>query len=336
MGSFHVGGRIVEVNGKPVREIVRQPGGPLAKLDPNGQYMVEQMYVQYFLPKNRKGKLPLLMWHGGGLTGVTYEVDAGRPRRLDEHLHPQGLGRLHLRRGRARALRLRVARHVAVGADFLTYQDPFERFRIGEGEGSWNADPAKRKVLPGSQFPVEAYDNYMKQSVPRWLSTDKAIIAAYIALVDKVCPCVMLVHSQGGAFGFKVAEQRPDKVKAIVAVESATAGNRRQGADAEEHAGADDLRRLRRSASALVGVQENRHGVRRCHQGRRRHGRLDQPSGHRHQGQFAHADAGQEQCARSPRSSRNGWSAKGWSIDRSTRTTTMKNWEEFNAHWCSL
>ena len=40
MGSFHVGGRIAEVSGKPVRMIVRQPGGPLTKLDPNGQYMV--------------------------------------------------------------------------------------------------------------------------------------------------------------------------------------------------------------------------------------------------------------------------------------------------------
>jgi len=28
MGSFHVGGRIAEVRGKPVREIVRVPGGP--------------------------------------------------------------------------------------------------------------------------------------------------------------------------------------------------------------------------------------------------------------------------------------------------------------------
>src|SRR5262245_45951526 len=69
MGSFHVGGRVVEISGKPVREIVRQPGGPLTRLDPNGQYMVEQMYVQYFLPKERKGKLPLLMWHGGGRSG---------------------------------------------------------------------------------------------------------------------------------------------------------------------------------------------------------------------------------------------------------------------------
>jgi len=107
---------------------------------------------------------------------------------------------------------------------FLNYQDPYERFRIGQGAGSWNADPAKRKPMPGTQFPVEAYDNYMKQSVPRWLSTDKAVVAAYVALVDKVCPCVLMTHSQGGHFGFLVAEQRPDKIKAIVAVESASAG----------------------------------------------------------------------------------------------------------------
>ena len=80
-------------------------------------------------------------------------------------------------------------------------------------------------MLPGNQFPVEAYDNYMKQTVPRWLSTDKAVVDAYLALVDKVCPCVLLLHSQGGAFGFKVAEQRSDKIKAIVAVESASAGD---------------------------------------------------------------------------------------------------------------
>ena len=65
----------------------------------------------------------------------------------------------------------------------------------------------------------------MKQSVPRWLSTDDAIIAAYVALMDKVCPCVLLLHSQGGAFGFKVAEQRPDKVKALIAIEPAGLGD---------------------------------------------------------------------------------------------------------------
>ena len=224
MGSFHIGGRIAEVTGKEVRMIVRQPGGPQTKYDPNGQFMVEQMYVQYFLPQNRKGKVPLLMWHGGGLTGVTYETTPdGR----------EGWLNMFVRKGWDTYVSDAVERGRSGFASpdvwpseptFLNYQDPYERFRIGQGEGSWNADPQKRKPIPGTQFPVEAYENYMKQSVPRWLSTDDAIIAGYVALVDKICPCVVLMHSQGGAFGFKVAEKRPDKFKAIVAIESATAG----------------------------------------------------------------------------------------------------------------
>jgi hypothetical protein len=131
--------------------IVRQPGGPQTKLDPNGQYMVEQMYVQYFLPRQRKGKLPLLMWHGGGLTGVTYEsTPDGR----------EGWLNLFVRKGWDVYVSDAVERGRAGFAPpdvwtseptFLTYADPFERFRIGDGEGSWNSDPAKQKVLAGSQ-----------------------------------------------------------------------------------------------------------------------------------------------------------------------------------------
>jgi len=80
-------------------------------------------------------------------------------------------------------------------------------------------------VTPGNQFPVEAYDQFMKQVVPRWLSTDDAVTAAYTELVDKICPRVLLFHSQGGLFGFKVAQARPDKIKAIIALESTGAGN---------------------------------------------------------------------------------------------------------------
>ena len=224
MGSFHVGGRIAEVSGKDVKMIQRQPGGPMTKLDPNGQYMVEQMYVQYFLPKQKKGKLPLLMWHGGGLTGVTYESTPDGREGWENFFVRAGWDTYvsdAVERGRSGFASPDVWKGEPI---FLTYQDPYERFRIGDGEGSWNADPSKRRVLPGSQFPVEAYENYMKQSVPRWLSTDEAILKGYLALIDKVCPCVILAHSQGGNFAFLAAEQRPEKIKAIVAVESATAG----------------------------------------------------------------------------------------------------------------
>jgi pimeloyl-ACP methyl ester carboxylesterase len=43
--------------------------------------------------------------------------------------------------------------------------------------------------------------------------------------VDKVCPCVILFHSQAGQFGYKVAQARPEKIKALIAVEPAAVGD---------------------------------------------------------------------------------------------------------------
>lgn len=225
MGSFHVGGRIAELSGLPVQDIVRVPGGPTSKLDPNGRYPVEQMYVQYFLVQNRKGKWPLLMWHGGGLTGVTYETTPdGREGWRDMFIRKGWDVYISdaVERGRSSFASPDIWKSQPV---FLTQTDPWERFRIGPGAGSFDADPAKRKLLPGNQFPIEAFDAFTKQIVPRWLSTDDAVLAAYVALIDKVCPCVLLTHSQGGVFGFKAAEARPDKIKGIVSVEAASAGN---------------------------------------------------------------------------------------------------------------
>ena len=59
----------------------------------------------------------------------------------------------------------------------------------------------------------------MKQGVPRWVTNDAATLAAYDALVQKVCPCIVVVHSQGGNFGFTAALNAPDKIKALIAVE---------------------------------------------------------------------------------------------------------------------
>src|SRR5260370_30266514 len=60
MGSFHIGGRDVEITGKPVKEGVFTPGGVPAKVDLNGTYSVEALYVQRFLPANRRRAVPLL------------------------------------------------------------------------------------------------------------------------------------------------------------------------------------------------------------------------------------------------------------------------------------
>src|SRR5712671_3993454 len=223
IGSFHIGGRIIDISGQPIKEVVFTPGGVPAKMDPNGAYQVEQMYVQYFLPQNRKGKLPLLIWHGGGLSGVTYETkpDGG-----------EGWLTMFVRKGWDVYISDAVERGRSGWTNtfkgdpiFLPMGDPWERFRMGP-PGSWNDDKAKRATYAGMQFPIEAYEQFMKQGVPRWVTTDDQIVAAYIELVDKVCPCIVLVHSQAGNFGFRVAEARPDKVKALVAVEPSVPGSK--------------------------------------------------------------------------------------------------------------
>jgi hypothetical protein len=225
MGSFHVGGRDAVIEGRPVREMALTPGGVPAKFDPNGTYQVGQMYVQYFIPSHPRGALPILLWHGGGLTGVTYETKPdGQPGWLDYFVR-KGWATYNsdaVERGRSGfAMYPEVFKSEPV---FLTKANPFERFRIGQGPGSYDADPAKRRLLPGSQFPAEAYDQFTKQNVPRWTTTDDDTIAAYTELVDKVCPCVVLVHSQAGLFGARVAQARPGKVRALVMVEPAATG----------------------------------------------------------------------------------------------------------------
>src|SRR3954467_12084175 len=216
LGSFPIRGRQPALSGQPVREVLFTPGGVPAKVDPNGTYQVEQMYAQYFLVQNPKGKLPLLLWHGGGLTGVTYETKPdGNPGWLNYFLRHGWDTYISdaMERGRSGWTDKFKGEPV-----FLPLGDPWERFRLGP-TGSWNAEKPKRVTYPGVQFPLEAYEQFMKQGVPRWVTTDDQIVAAYIELVDKICPCVVLVHSQAGSFGFKVAEARPDKVKALVAVE---------------------------------------------------------------------------------------------------------------------
>ena len=61
--------------------------------------------------------------------------------------------------------------------------------------------------------------------MPRWTTTDDPTTAPRTSSSYKACPCVILFHSQGGQFGFKAAQARPEKIKALVAVEPAAVGD---------------------------------------------------------------------------------------------------------------
>lgn len=218
VGSFHVGGAQVALTGLPVREITYSPGSPPVKLNPNGEFWSGQMYAHYTRLADPKGQVPLLMWHGGGLAGMTFETKPdGAP----------GWEMFFLKAGwdvyvsdaveRGRASWSRFPEIYKSEPVFRTAKEAWELFRFGR---RYDSDPAKREAMPGTQFPLEAFSQFTAQGIPRWATNDPATQAAYDQYVEKVCPCVIVVHSQGGNFAFNAALRYPDKVKAIVAVET--------------------------------------------------------------------------------------------------------------------
>ena len=68
---------------------------------------------------------------------------------------------------------------------------------------------------------LQRIDAHMVQYRPTFYSVFRtpAIQAAYNELVQRICPCVIMVHSQGGNFGFNAALAAPDKVRALIAIE---------------------------------------------------------------------------------------------------------------------
>ena len=218
-GSFHVGGRQVTLSGHPVTESVFTAGAAPTRVDPNGDFEVEQMYVHYMIPSDRKAKYPLLMWHGGGLTGVCWETKPdGKPGWANfffKQGHPIYVSDA-VERGRAS-----WARYPEINTTppfFRTKKEGWEIFRIGP-PGSYET----RGKNAGVRFPTDAFDQFAKQFVPRWTSSDPATLRAYHALVQKMGDSVVMVHSQSGNFGFNAALTAPDKVKAVIAIEPAGA-----------------------------------------------------------------------------------------------------------------
>jgi len=95
------------------------------------------------------------------------------------------------------------------------------------GEAAWTAfrlGPTLGVVYPGEQFPVNAFEAFAGQGVPYGEVTlaGGALTqgpAALVALLDKIGPAILLVHSQSGPFADRVVGMRPNLVKAVINVE---------------------------------------------------------------------------------------------------------------------
>ena len=291
VGSFHVGGRTETLTGLASKEIVFSPGAPPIKVDPNGEFEVEQMYVQYVKLAQPKSKVPLLLWHGGGLSGVTWETKPdGKP----------GWQQFFLNAGydvyvsdaveRGRASWARYPEIFKSEPFFRPKKEAWELFRIGP---SYEVG-GKREAFEGQQFPIEAFDQFGKQGMPRWATNDAATQKAYDALVQKVCPCIIVVHSQGGNFGFTAALNAPDKVKALITIEAVRRAGSRQGRcrQAEGRAASDRVGRFHRPGPGMVEARDQSDQMGPGDRGRGRQGRYVRTAEDGDQGQHPHDDDG--------------------------------------------
>ena len=199
-GSFAVGGTVI-----------RNPGtfDPARPAGADGQTLHgDHARVFYQVPVNAR-KLPLVMWHGFGQFGKTWETTAdGR----------EGYQTIFLRRRfpvylvdqprRGGAARSTVAANISAAPDEQRW---FNMFRLGR----WP------EFFAGVQFSrdPEALNQYFRQMVPDTGPFDANVATdAVSALFDRIGPGVLVTHSHSGGLGWTVAMQNPN-VRAIVSYE---------------------------------------------------------------------------------------------------------------------
>jgi pimeloyl-ACP methyl ester carboxylesterase len=213
-GSFYVGGRIVTTptisgNGTPTPGIIS----------------VDHMYVEYQIPAAQKYRYPVILVHGGGHTGKTYETTPDEREGWYTSFARRGFSPYVVddpNRGRAcceptniHSVRLELALPATLPSTTIySKENAWTTFRFG---------PAYPDAYPHSQFPFDAIDQYAAQWVLTYrdpIELDK-IVAGLTALIDKLGPCILLSHSQSGPLGLQATLARPDLVKAYIAIEPA-------------------------------------------------------------------------------------------------------------------
>ena len=192
--------------------------GTERKTMPYGTIHVGQMFVQYLEPAQQRHPLPVLLVHGGGGQSVHYMglggasgwahhfVQAGykvylvdRPGHGRSPFHPDALGEMGP-----------VVTYDLLTRDTVTSARPPNK--QWPGTSGDIGDPLIDQLMAAANSALR--DNQLAQDLWRRHGAE---------LVDRIGPCMMLTHSAGGPFGWLVANERPNLVRALACFEGATA-----------------------------------------------------------------------------------------------------------------
>src|SRR5260370_27502465 len=181
---------------------------------------VGNMYVEFQVPQKVAHPYPVVMIHGGSQTGTNFTgTPDGR----------EGWAQYFLRRGytvyvvdqvaRGRAAQWSEASGRVTAANLARLE---QRFVAPERFNQW-PQAHLHAQWPGAGKPGDpSFDQFYASQFPslqdfplqQALNRDAAA-----ALLDRIGPAVLLIHSQSGAFAWPIAGKRPSLVKPIVASE---------------------------------------------------------------------------------------------------------------------
>ena len=175
---------------------------------------------------------------------------------------------------------------------FRTKKEAWELFRIGPSyEIGGKARGVRRRAIPDRGVRSVRQADHAALGRPMTLRLRRPMTRS----CRKYAPCIIVVHSQGGNFGFTTALNAPDKVKALIALEPSGAPDpaKADAAKLEERAASDRLGRFHRPASrsgraSLVNPNQIGPGDRGCG----RQSRYVRAAQDRDQRQYPHDDDG--------------------------------------------
>jgi len=185
----------------------------------DGRFMTGQMYVEYFVPERRTHATPIVMFSGGGQSGLNYTgTPDGR----------EGWMQFFVRRGYAvyvldQPSRARSPHQPETGnMTRLPVARVQQQFTAPERYNLW-PQAKLHTQWPGAGVEGDPnFDQFFGQNYPSLASFPKQQELnrdAGAALLDKIGPSILFTHSQSGTFGWLVADARPKLVRAIVAME---------------------------------------------------------------------------------------------------------------------
>ena len=185
------------------------------------------MYVEVMVPRQIRSPYPIVFFHGAGQTGVDWlQTPDGRPGWAYNFLDMGYVVYLtdFPARGRSQYVPGVDGTAGQLNLNIRTAPNLEEIFTAAAARGDF-PQAKKHNQWPGTgRIGDKTFDAFAKTQV-QFLGGNRQETMArdgYVALLDAInTPVILLTHSQGGAFGWLVADARPNLVKAIATLEPA-------------------------------------------------------------------------------------------------------------------